>query len=259
MQIARALVALLVVAAGTVGCSDSAGDDDPTTPNEPGEQPIPKGMSPACTGSSLQFCAGFKPASAVDFVGLRTESTEPRPVRDDGGAPGSGVEAAWTATLGEDRVGTPCASASDRAACEDRLAKLRVLGDSCQGVPIVPLDVASGAAAPQQSGSCRTTYLVITRGDTVEAITDAALALAFFGEIDSPQEALYLAYLSGESLQCGGSAPPLYVEKDGYDILTSTSLRCGKSTTRKMLHVSRSGQISTVNPTVAGETCESSR
>ncbi len=259
MQIARALAALLVVAAGSVGCSDSTGEDDPTTPKETGEQPIPEGMSPACTGSSLQFCAGFKPASAVDFAGLRTESTEPRPTRDEAGVAGSGVEAAWTATLGEDRVGTPCASASDRAACEDRLAKLRVLGDSCQGVPIVPLDVASGAAAPQQNGSCRTTYLVITRGDTVEAITDAAQALAFFGEIDSPQEALYLAFLSGESLQCAGSSPPLYVEKDGYDILTSTSLRCGKTTARKMIHVSRSGQISTVNPSIGGDTCEASR
>ena len=259
-QLARSFAALLLLS--TAACSvtpvDADDDDDDTT--EDGGIVIPPGMTQACSGSTLQFCAGFQPATPADFVGFRTESTTPRPSTTDGGAPNGGLEAAWTATLGTDRIGTPCSGASDRPACEDRFAKLRVLGDTCQGVPIVPLDVASGAAAPQQSGYCSTTYLVYTRGDTVEIITDAAQAIAFFGAIDTPQEALYLAYLSGESLQCTGTAPALYAAKDGgYDILTSTTLRCGGSLVRKMVHVSAAGVITVVASTSSGETCSSSR
>lgn len=240
----------LVLVVLTAGCSSEPfGDADGG---------VPANMIAACTDGALNLCAGFAPARAVDYVGFRTESTTPRPATGDAGATGA-TEAAWTATLGPDQVGTPCGGASDRAACEDRLAKLRVLGDACQGVPIVPKDVASGAAeAPQQSGYCSTTYLVYTLGNDVVSLVDPVAVRQFLGTIDSPQEALYLVQASGESVGCGGSAPAAYREvEDGYEVQSATPLRCAGSTTQKILHVSRDGAITVVSAP-SGERCSAS-
>lgn len=232
-----------------VACSD-AGDDDV----QPGE--TPEGMTLACDGSSLLLAPGMTPAVAVDFIGFRSESTQPRPVTGDAGTNTS--EAAWTATMGEDVRGTACSGASDRAACEQKLADLRVLGDECQGIPIVPKD--SAGAAPSQPGYCSTSYLVFTRGDENGTVKSLAEAIAFFGTIDAPQEAMYLLRLSGERLLCGGNVPATYRKvDDGYEVqAVGGNPRCVHSG-RRILHVSSSGAIRVISSeTVTSESCSSS-
>lgn len=234
-------------------CSDPDGDDTGTT--EPGE--IPENMTNACTGAELRLAAGFTPQPVVDFIGFRTESTQPRPKTGDAGV--NTTEAAWIATLDNDVSGVACSSASDRAACEKKLADLRLLGDQCQGIPIVPKD-AAGAAAPSEPGYCSLAYLVYTRGDEVGTVRSVSEAIAFFAGIDSPQEAMYLLRLSGEALICGGASPAAYAKKDdGYDVQTGAGTRCGQSSNRRLVHVSKAGEIKVVSSEpVSSERCTSS-
>jgi hypothetical protein len=242
-----AAVALATVAGCTITTST------PTT------SPVPEGMTNACVGGKLRFAAGFKPTTPVSFVGFRTESTTPRPVP---GSPTS-QEAAWTAVITDDSVGNPCAGSSDVAACLKRFDSLRVLGDQCAGLPIVPksfgvglaeaaADVAapgSGAAAPMQPGNCSVEGLLYTRADDIAAIRTLAEARAFFGVIDSPQEALYLVRLSGEGLSCAEGAPAAYraLPEGGYEIQSTAFGRCGGLVSRKILKVTPAGDISVVS------------
>lgn len=223
------LLALGLLAVLEAGCGGRTPDPDDDL------------VSLCADGAGPSFARGFQPAVPVDFVGVRTENTSPRPVGsgttadpapspppplEDAGADGGrvGTEAAWTATLGEDRRGTPCAGATDAARCSEDLGALRLLGDTCQGLAIVPKDVAFGAAespsAPQPTGTCSASYFVYTRGNTIGTFRTRAEALAFFGAVDTPEEAAYLLLLGGESISCSSS---YRVTADGFDIRTGGS------------------------------------
>ncbi len=218
-------------------------------------------MTNACVGGQLRFAAGFKPATPVSFVGFRSESTTPRPVV---GSSSNAQEAAWTAVITDDSVGNPCAGSADVTACLKRFDSLRVLGDQCAGLPIVPksfglglaeaaaADVAApgaGAAAPVQAGTCSVQGLLYTRADDIAAIRTLDEARAFFGVIDSPQEALYLVRLSGEGLSCAEGAPAAYraLPEGGYEIQSTAFGRCGGLVSRKILKVTPAGIISVVS------------
>lgn len=266
MSFARPLLAALAVPfalALTTGCSV---ETTPTTPTTPTTQTIPDGMTAACKGGALLFANGFRPAKLTEFVGQRSESTEPRlinttaPRPADPPAPGTpptttggGNEAAWTATLGADRKGEPCAGATDRAACDKAFASYRVLGNQCDGLNVVPkaapaqgADVA--APAPREPGYCSTAYYAYTQGAEIGHLDTLDKARAFFGGIDTPEEAIFLVQLSGESLSCSGSAPAAYkVSGDGYDVQTGAVDRYGCTVTRKIVHVTGAGQISVVS------------
>ncbi len=245
-------VVAAVVLATVAGCT--------ITTSTPTTSPVPEGMTNACVGGKLRFAAGFKPSTPVNFVGFRTETTTPRTVV----GPGTTEEAAWTAVITDDSVGNPCAGSSDVAACLKRFDSLRVLGDQCAGLPIVPKsfglglaeaaagDVAapgSGAAAPMQPGNCYVEGLLYTRADDIAAIRTIEEARAFFGVIDSPQEALYLVRLSGEGLTCAEGAPAAYraLPEGGYEIQSTAFGRCGGLVSRKILKVTPAGVISVVS------------
>ncbi len=211
------------------------------------QAPLPPGMTNACAGGVLQFAAGFKPARPVDFVGFRKESTVPRAVA---GSPNGAQEAALTVEITRDSVGNPCSGAPDVAACLARFDALHVLGDKCNGVPIVPKDAAFGAPeAKPQAGNCTAEALIYTRGDEIGVIRTLDEARAFFGPIDSPQEALYLVRLSGESLVCNEGAPAAYraLPEGGYEVQSTGFGACGGLVSRKILQVTTLGAISVVS------------
>jgi hypothetical protein len=236
--------------------------------------PVPSGMSSACESGTIRFAAGFKPTKPADYVGERLESTSPRtstPVAVPsssgsatappvGSSTGSQKEAAREVTSGSDSVGTACANASDRVACQKKLEQESVIGATCQGIVVVPKvrDVAFApeAAAPPPAGSCSATFYAYTRGDEVGNLSTRALALEFFGTIDSPEEALFLVKLSGESLSCAAEAPAAWrATADGYDVQSSAVDRCGEVTVRKILHVSAQGTITVVSSEKVSDPC----
>lgn len=211
---------------------------------------IPDGMTGACESGTLLLTKGYRPAQPVDFLAYRTESTEPRaataaafPREGDSGAPSPTpikFEAAWTASYTADVVGTACSRATDKPACEKKLAAIRLLGTTCDGLPIVPK--AAPAGAPQKlQGVCAMTYLVYTRGDEVGTVTTTAEAKAFFGEIDSPQEAMFVAQLGGEIFSCDEPSPAAFTAvEDGFELLAGS--RCE----RRFVRVSRAGVVTLV-------------
>lgn len=243
-QLVRA--AALVVAAGvsfaTVACSGSVG--------------VPDGFTSACEGIEIRYTKGFRPAKPVDFVGFRVESTEPRlvptagaPSQSDPAAPqvptttGSGTTvAAWSASFTADVNGVPCSGAQDQKACLAKIEAIRVLGATCDGLSVVTKIRAPNEAPSKPLGTCFANYLVYTRGDEVGVVQNAGEARALFGAVDSPQEALYLAKLSGENLSCTTSVQASYAAVEGgYEIVGSFGT-CG----RRIVQVSTDGAVKLV-------------
>lgn len=234
--------------------------------------PIPSGMTTACESGTIRFAAGFKPSKPADYVGERLESTTPRtstPVAFPsssgsagappvGGSTGSQTEAAREVANGSDSVGTACDKASDRAACQKKLEQESVIGAYCQGLAVVPKfrDAAFAPEAPYRPGSCSASFYAYTRGDEVGNLATRALALEFFGTIDSPEEALFLVRLSGESLSCAAEAPAAWrATADGYDVQSSAVDTCGEVTVRKILHVTAGGTITVVSSEKVADPC----
>lgn len=224
MRILGLVGALSVLSSVTLACGLTAGGDD-----------IPDGFTAAtCAQSALVLAKGLSPTNEVDFIGARTEATE-RDVRTAGNG-GVVHVAEWSATMGADSRGAACANATDVDACKTKLANLRLMGDSCEGLSVVT------KAAPmreQPSGVCRVAYWVYTRGDEVGVIRSPSEARALFGTIDSPEEAIVIAQLAGETFSCGAAA---YARVDGGFDLTSSSA-CG----RRIVRVSSDGQVSVID------------
>ncbi len=175
--------------------------------------------SPACEGSALAV-SGLSPAAPVDFVQLRTLSTNP------GGD--YFAEASLTSS------GTACATASDKAACESALLHL----SSRSGFSTSCLDL------------CSAYYLATTRGDEVAAHTTLEALKGFLGPIDTAQEAALLAFASNYDLSCGD------LERGGvkanagggFNVIGTRGHTCGPDTavTQFVLEVSASGEVKEV-------------
>ena len=211
---------------------------------------IPEGMTDACGGGNqLQLTSDLRPVQPVDFVGIRVESTEPRtrtpssgfPSSDPAAPPSSGPtsEAAFSASFTEDVRGVPCSGAKDPATCRAKIGALRVLGTTCQGLTIVPKAAPQQSTQPEEPGRCDVRYLVYTRGDEVGLVVTPVDARAFFGDIDTPQEAIYVAAAGGERFFCGTAA---YAQvSDGFEVQAN-----GAGTSRRIVRVSQKGVVTYV-------------
>ena len=204
-----------------------------------GSSGIPDGFTSGCEGAAktLKLTKGFRLAQEVDYLGFRTESTTPE-VLNEPTVSGERRVARWSATSGDDQRGVPCSGATDKAACSAKIASLRLLGDSCEGVRIVTKDAVS--EAPQREpGQCSLTYLVYTRGDEVGVVRSADQARKLFGTIDSASEALYLATLACETVTCGDvrGISSYAAVADGFDLASGCY---------RVVHVSSDGTIQVV-------------
>lgn len=205
---------------------------------------IPDGMTAACTDGALRFAQEITPARPVDFVGILRESTEPLPSAPAAGDPqSSGLQAAWTSKMTQDVRGTPCSGATDKAACQAKVSALRTLR-TCGGYDVLPKAAPAEAAVRPgpATGQCTATYLVYTRGDEVGILANAADAIAFFGEIDTPKEAIYVAQLGGERFGCDERLPAAFAAvPEGFDLQA-----VGGACTQRLLRVTRQGRVSVV-------------
>ncbi|MFO0642291.1 MAG: hypothetical protein U0183_23895 [Polyangiaceae bacterium] len=217
-----------------------------------GTNGLPDGYTSLCSGGVLTLARGFRPAAPVDFVGLRVESTSPRAVSasDPIAAGGAQQVAAWSARF-VDSQGTLCGTAKDKAKCEKAVAAVRELGTTCQGLEIVPQVAAREAAAIPQ-GTCETYYLLYTRGDEVGLVRSAREAVAFFGPIDSGEEAAYVARAGGETLVCAGAGGGAgYASVAGGFNVSTGQVDCEGAATGRIVQIAANGAPSVVE---AGET-----
>lgn len=211
---------------------------------------LPDGYTSLCPQGQLTLTRGFRPAVPVDFVGLRVESTFGRGARASDPAPGASSVAEWSARF-IDTQGTLCGTAKDKAKCEQAVAAVRELGLTCQGLTIVPK--AAPAEAPSRpQGTCETQYLLYTRGDEVGLVRDTREAIAFFGPIDSGEEAAYVARTGGEVVMCvgvGGAAGYASVA-GGYNVATG-EVDCEGDPRGRIVQIATNGAASVVD---AGDT-----
>ena len=206
---------------------------------------LPDGYTSVCPGGVLTLARGFRPAVPVDFVGLRVESTSPR-----AGATSAERVAAWSARF-VDSQGTLCGTAKDKAKCEAAVAAVRELGTTCQGLAIVP-QFAEPEAPSVPQGTCEAQYLLYTRGDEVGLVRDTREALAFFGPIDSGEEAAYVARAGGEVVMCGGAGGGAGYASvaGGYNVATG-EVDCEGESRGRIVQIATNGTASVVE---AGET-----
>ncbi|MBL8739609.1 MAG: ferritin-like domain-containing protein [Myxococcales bacterium] len=179
---------------------------------------VPLGLVPACspigeqtedacpTGSNIELA----PVDGVDSVGLRFWSGE------DAATPELLMQ--W---------GSPCGTATDQAACLATLESMPRDGS---------LRSDSGFEGP-------TFYdVVITRGDDVEVVVDAAVLKDVLGDIDTASEAGLYAFARGFDPVCGELSARQ--EDDGYAVLCRKGNSCGgDGVYRFELSVSGSGDL----------------
>jgi hypothetical protein len=117
------------------------------------------------------YLAGLSPTSPVDYLELRqVDDGTPMPSQPPG------------------KHGEPCAKATDKAACEAKLAA----ANSGTGFHL-------GECGAEL---CRNMFLVVNAGDEVSVVSTADGVKALLGKIDAPAEAVMIAALAGYRVSC---------------------------------------------------------
>ncbi len=208
---ARALRASLTTPLLLAGCDGLGGG------GENGDLDLEGYSSPACENSALAV-SGLSLAEPLDFVQLRHVGYPP-------GTTDPRVESVRSS------AGTPCATASDKAACEAALQGLT----SPSGFRSTCLDL------------CSEYYVATTRGDEVTAHTTVAALRGLLGTIDTPQEAALLAFAEAYNLSCTDPRRGAVKanEGGGFSVIATRGFACGKDTavTRFVLEVSPTGEV----------------
>ncbi len=128
------------------------------------------------------------------------------------------------------RVGEVCATATDKPVCEtafNALAPDAGFADECFQL-------------------CVDYHVATTRGDDVSAVASLEQLKIFLGPIDTPQEAMLIAFAHKFRLSCDdlakGSATP---SGSGWDVLATSGFACGEGTAlvRHYLHVTSEGVL----------------
>ncbi|MET0402939.1 MAG: ferritin-like domain-containing protein [Cystobacter sp.] len=179
------------------------------------------GYNPIECGELGLSVKGLSPEQPTDLVQLwRLSEYGPRRSTNDG-----------SRRTQISSTGEACATATDRPACETALARL----------------------TPEQSFRktcehlCVSYYLATTRGDEVTAHTTLAALKGYLGRIDTPQEAVLLAFAHNIDLPCGekqhGGVKPL--PSGGYSVVGTQGHTCGANTKveQVVLEVSPSGDV----------------
>lgn len=171
----------------------------------------PLGMLSGCSslgdfdgGSICRYDEGFMadltPAEATDYVAVRS-------------AQSFGLDEELEVNV-DDVWGTKCATATDPSACAAALAALP-LSD--------PLRT--------DSFQVQTLYdIVYSRGDETGTITEPAALAALLGVIDTPDEAMLMAFANGHDAVCGENN--WRKQGDGYVLLAGRGTACGEGTER---------------------------
>ncbi|PZR09348.1 MAG: ferritin [Archangium gephyra] len=128
------------------------------------------------------------------------------------------------------RVGVVCLTANDKPTCEAAFATLE----------------PGGGFAAECSQLCVDYHLATTRGDTVTAVATLEQLKNFLGPIDTPQEAMLIAFANRFRVSCDdasrGSAKS---DRGGWQVIATSGHACGEGTAliRHYLHVSTDGEL----------------
>ncbi|MCY1036490.1 hypothetical protein OV207_33950 [Corallococcus sp. BB11-1] len=149
--------------------------------------------------------------------------------------------------------GQPCATATDVPACQTALANAtstESFVDTCQGV--CPTVVTHA-------------FLVTTRGDEVKTHPTPEALKSLLGTVDTEQEAVLLAYASGNAVSCE-TLEQGAVKKNAngtFNVVTYEGDACADSGLEQVvLEVSAAGELREVERHVlekGGDACKSSR
>jgi hypothetical protein len=139
---------------------------------------VEEGFTPACELlGHAAFVKYVAPDAAVDYVELRSERRD---------------STSWTVET-RASAGVSCATAVDPAGCADRVAKVRMLPDSCSWQ------------------SCDGHYYIATRGDGLVVAMDPSDIRALMGRVDHPAEAFAAAtFLGRYPAVCVDEVPPQF-------------------------------------------------
>lgn len=171
----------------------------------PGIESDPGFVTASCEDPEGDWLRGLVPEPPVDYLELRSA------------IPGSTTLA---------KVGEACASAQDKPGCLQRLSTAM----ASSGFTIGPCNQA-----------CVQGYLVVTQGDDVAVLSNRERVVGLLGDIDTPQEAVFLVRMQGFDTPCGsGGAKP---EGSGFVVQAFSYEGCdGK--TRHLFNVSAAGAVS---------------
>jgi rubrerythrin len=169
-------------------------------------------VTPLCAGGKAFVATGFNPESPADYVGVYLGQAM--------GAP----------TLYES-TGTLCGGATAVEGCQTAAANL-----SMQTMGFLPLGSASATSGATRSYA----FVLITRADTITAITDEAGLRAFLGPIDTPNEAMLRLFLAGFAPVC----TDMIETAEGYELSYRTGMGCGVMDLRVSTSVRRDATVS---------------
>jgi hypothetical protein len=245
-RLCRDLVTVVLASATTAACGGAI--DSGANPSEtegesgPGTTPADEFIS-ACVGNDVVGLAGYTPEPAVDYLARREETQPYAPEEEETEEPADFDPASMTVRTSSEH-GTPCATATDAEACLRALADLRV--------------VQQEADCTRAQTGCYAGYLVYTRGDEIGVLrsdrTDPATKgawRAFFGAIDTPAEAFWLATMEGLQGRCFGPAESQAQVRRAGDALEIVVIKSGCNTEeeRVVLRVHPDGRQEVVSRT----------
>ena len=197
----RATSSLGLVSAAACGGSSAGPTIDPATFTES-----------VCDGSAYSALDGLTPATPVDYLELRLDTSPAN-------APAKANAIASS--------GTPCKTARDPAACASTLAAFKATGWQTGGM-------AYGRE-----------YLVYTRGDEVSAVTSIAALTSFVTPVDSAKDAALVVSYNGHRIVCNGSTTKNARKSadGGYELVTQSGDGCSVAIDEHVVHVKPDGTI----------------
>ena len=207
------------------------------------------------------FLAGMHPVPAIDGAMVRSETaflpTHPNQPTQVTPPPQGAEGDLWKATEGE-IAGVLCKSASNPAACQDKVQNYRVLP------PDQATCVAKYASGQFSNAGCDTSYILYTRGDEIGVARNTAETLALIGQVDTVEEALWVASREGYSLSCGSrdAADSQFrtTSDGGYDLSIVKYGSCGGPSETDKVHVDYKGTLTVLETTpMKGQLCAAGR
>lgn len=207
---------------GTSGASGSSGSSGSTT-SSGGAGSFDIDL---CNGAQVyDALSGVTPATKVDYMELRDE------YQTYGGSP--------VAPHVVSKSGTPCASASDKPACQSALTNAR-----SNGWPVTSV----GMEQPRER------YLVATLADNLQFATSEPDLLSFIAPIDNAHDAALIVTANAKyRIECG--KPNARKSATGYDVRVLSGHTCGQGSKieEHVIAVTTSGQTYTQSTTLIEE------
>lgn len=238
--------------AGGVGCGGStAGTEGGGTSNGGTSNGGVLGYTSMCDDiPGKSFLQGLRASPELDGAVSRSESAFVRQSQDN---PGGNITPAideqgdaWQATEHE-RVGTLCASATDQAACLDKVKGYRVLPSTREAC------LAQFPGGGYSSNVCNASYILYTRGDEIGVARNTDEIRALAGTFDTLEEAMWVATNAGYERTCGprieGAVESRYRRTDdgGWELTLLEAPNCGKEQYTVVVHVDYAGNLTVVS------------